>query len=150
MLWALRVLDLLLDLDLEHLPLGLWCLSVLLPWDGLLLLPSPWLFCLTYSKYWNDFYVHIYDISYQMLDILSVGVMCCIYCMLYLSCFLLCNHCLSCIWRFLFHWLSMLSWFHHWTYVCWSPSLSFHALWHVEGVTHMWCLLSSFLTWPIF
>ena len=45
MLWALHVLDLLLDLNLECLPLGLWHLSVLLPWDGLLLLLSPWLFC---------------------------------------------------------------------------------------------------------
>ena len=107
MLWALHVLDLLLDLDLdlEHLPLlwGLWCLSVLLARDGLLSLPSPWLLCLDLQQLLKCFLVHIYGISYRMLDILSVGVMCCIYYMTYLSCFLFCTHYLSSAWKFLFH-----------------------------------------------
>ena len=56
MLWALRVLDLLLDLDLEHLPLGLWCLSlcscVRMVFYCCCLCGS---FVSTYNNCWNDF-----------------------------------------------------------------------------------------------
>ena len=60
----------------------------------------------------------------------------------------LCGHCLSCIWRNLFHlWLLLLQ-FHCLICVSLSLSPSFHAPWNAGGGLDMWCPLSSLSIWP--
>ena len=145
------MLDLLLDLDFNHLPLPLGCLTVLLPWHVVSYSPDePFCFDLQYVLKWFLF-PHLWHFLPHTGHSLNGWEMYCIYCMSYLGSTLknwLCGHCLSCVWTNWFHLQSLLWQFHHWICVSWSLSPSFHAPWHAGGGLETWHPLSSSLIWP--
>ena len=121
MLWPLWVVDPLLDLHLDHLPLPLelWKCSC----HGNVSCHPAGFFALTNNMCWNNFYFHTCDISCSMPGILWVDEMCCICCMSYPDHPWLCSHYRYWIGRSWSHQLLLLWQLYHWTYKCWLKSL---------------------------
>ena len=149
MLWALCMSDLLLDLNLDCLPLGL-VMSHCAPTMG-------WSFAISLALLlWPT-------ISTKMIFI-STLVTFLAECWAFsgwmrFAAFTLCFTCATLgseaiaflefegLW---FHWLLMLLQFHHWTCVCWSLfTVISCTLWHAGGGLGMWHPLTSYSIWPI-
>ena len=151
MLWASWVVDTLLDLDLEGLPLPFLPLDLLLPQGWLpaavlgafLLWPTT---CteMVFISTLVTFPVPGRAFSWQVRHLPHLPHV------LPLQPLDLCTHYLSWIWRIWSHqWWSPGSLL-HWTCVCWSPRWLPHAPWHVSVDCHTWgCLVLWCLKiWP--